>query len=175
VVSLFLNATICAPFRARLDVNELLMDLKASFIDVNLVCAYMILGNQVQHEDIFADVHEFSCSDPFLGYCFWFLKKEVFVSAAEENLEHFARFELSATTQATSSNKEALIDRYENHLVAVSEESERRCKNFLQQNAVPPAKRDLFRYFFVSCTAQAPSPKTDAGSDAGFERVVHEA
>ena len=149
MVNNFLTPTLCAPFRARLSVPELLSELKASFIDINVVCVYMVLGNHVQHEGLFADLGNFDCTDAFLGYSFWFLMKEVFLTAAEDNLEYFAKYELPAPAHSPLTDTAALCEKYQGYLRKRVGECERRCEELV--GSVVVSKRNLHQYFNVTC------------------------
>lgn len=173
MVNSFLTPTQCKPFRARLCVQELLSEMKVCSIDVNLVCVYMVLGNHVQREGIFADLGNFECTDSFLGYCFWYLMKEVFIPAAEDNREYFATYELTLPAQSTLNDTAALSEAYKRLLTKRGEECARRSDDL--ECLVVASKRDLLQYFFVTCAPHAPYETPMSNADTDEDRVCFEA
>ena len=169
MVKNFLTPTQCAPFRAQLSVPDLLSELKACFIDINLVCVYMVVGNYVQHEGIFADLGNFDCTDAFLGYSFWLLMKEVFLIAAEDNLECFANYELPAPAHSQLTGTSTVCEKYQCYLTKRVAECERRREELV--GSVVVSKRDLHQYFFAPCAPQAhdETPLPDADSPLEHE------
>ena len=73
VVTTFLMEVGFSRFEEYSSATEIYEKLKANKITVEIVCAYMVLGNLHKRDSIFAGVSDFSCSDPFLAYTYWFL------------------------------------------------------------------------------------------------------
>ena len=171
IVSPFLDASTCAPFRTRSHVGELLRELKACSIDMNLVCAYMVLGNVTHHEGIFKDTCEFKSGDPFLGYCFWFLIKQVFIEAAKENKGEFAVYELPAVEAETLTGSPAIGARYDRYLEALNNTADIKITEL--QRKVQEDKRDLFQYFFLNVSPGS-TGRNSSAEEHSVEDTLHD-
>ena len=151
------------PFRVRENSTELYKELKGVSVDVHLVCAYMVLGSQWKKECLFADIQEFSCTDPFLGYCYWFLMDEVFLKAAEENVncipgteyaEEGTQLLLSGTMNDDQKRQ------YEANLRRLSIVA--RSRYDFYSKSVKEEKQDLFEHYFLTCNPEQESFHTTA-------------
>ena len=165
MVSSFINTGVACTYRTREDTRQLQVELKALFIDVNLVCAYMVLGSVVNNKGLFKDVDDFTSSDPFLGYCYWFLIKEVFLKAAKENVNDIPGFEVTSAIVGSVSGAD-MLSRYEQHISLYSQQSESKIDKMVDK--MPLEKRDLFEYYFLKCTPEIEATPED-------EREIFEA
>ncbi len=79
IVTLFLLEVGFSRYEEYTSASEIYEKLILNHINVDLVCAYMVIGNMHKQDAFFAGYTEFSCSEPFLAYTYWFLMSKVFL------------------------------------------------------------------------------------------------
>ena len=122
--------------------GDLYQRLNALNITVELVCAYMVIGNMNQRKGIFEGITEFSCSDPFLAYTYWFLMSTVFIVYKGGN--HIPGLEVDLENKRED---ESTVEFMERIRAAKTSECDMRLEEL--SKLVDESKRNLYKYFFV--------------------------
>ena len=112
-------------------------------ITVDFVCAYMLIGNMNHRKGLFEGCSEFSCSDPFLAYTFWFLMSNVFLVYKEGN--HIPGLEVSLRSKGDDESPNDCIERIR---TAKRRDMDMRIQELCSM--VDLRKQDLYQYFFRS-------------------------
>jgi len=132
--------------------------LVAYNITVDLVCAYMVIGNIQQHLGIFKGVTDFSCSDPFCANVYWFLMKQVFLIIPGNIIPGI---EISCSSIEEGETEEECTERIRRAKIA---DVEMRIEQIKVD--VPQHQADPFTYFFSSDKALMGDNASDGMSQA---------
>jgi hypothetical protein len=124
------------------DPKELKEILLAYHISVDVVCAYMVIGNIQQHTGIFKFCPDFTCSDSFCAYVYWFLMKNVFLGIPMNILPGF---EFSLSTKPAEETVEAYTERMRDQKIADVDMRIEQVKD-----DIPKHQADLHQFFFMS-------------------------
>ena len=142
VVTTFLMEVGFSRFEEYSSATEIYEKLKANKITVEIVCAYMVLGNLHKRDSIFAGVSDFSCSDPFLAYTYWFLMSNVFLEYRAGN--HLPGIEVPLSSKRDDESVEACSERVRRmKIIDIEHKLEELSVN------VPVEKKNLYLYFFL--------------------------
>lgn len=110
-------------------------------ISVELVCAYMVIGNIQQHTGIFKLCSEFSCSDAFCAYVYWFLMRQVFLDIPGDIIPGV---DIALSTKPVEED----IDEYRMRMLEKKkEEVNMRFQEI--KGEIPSHQEDLYQYFFL--------------------------
>ena len=124
------------------DPKELKEILLAYHISVDVVCAYMVIGNIQQHTGIFKYCPDFTCSDPFCAYVYWFLMKNVFLGISMNLLPGI---EFSLSTKPAEESVEMYTQRMRDQKIA---DVDMRIEHVKVD--IPTHQADLHNFFFMS-------------------------
>ena len=142
VVRSFVHDVGTSKYELYTDQTELKDILLAYHISVDVVCAYMVIGNIQQHMGIFKLCPDFTCSDAFCAYVYWFLMKNVFLGIPMNSLPGI---DFSLSNKPTEESVEMYTQRMRHKKIA---DADMRIEQVKED--VPTHQADLHQFFFTS-------------------------
>ncbi len=141
IISTFTHDIGASRYELHADPIDLKERLCSYHVSVEVVCAYMVIGNIQQHIGIFKSCSEFSCSDSFCAYVYWFLMRQVFLDIPGDIVPGV---DISLSTKPSEESLDAYTMRMREKKV---EDVDMRIQEI--KSEIPKHQEDLYQYFFV--------------------------
>ena len=142
IVSSFVHDIGTSRYELYADPIDLKERLCSYHVSVEVVCAYMVIGNIQQHLGIFKLCSDFSCSDSFCAYVYWFLMRQIFLDIPGDIIPGV---DISISTKPVEETLDAYTKRMREKKI---EDVDMRIKEI--KSDIPAYQEDLYQYFFVS-------------------------